>query len=408
VKILLPDSIADILNTFEKNGFEAYVVGGCVRDSLLGREIHDWDVTTSATTEEMCRCFAEERLLATGEKHGTMTLIKDGMPVEITTFRTEGVYSDGRHPDGVIFSRNLTDDLSRRDFTVNAMAYNPTKGLIDCFGGQKDCQDGIIRCVGEAAARFTEDALRILRAFRFMSKLRTAEGLGFRIEAETVHAAADCAERIGMLSAERIREELEGIITAERAGETLALLKETGILQEIPGLEETAATGREWACFPRELPVRMALLFWDLPAEQVKRRMGLLRFKNSDIKSVCGLLENSRAAIRSDEDLLMLAGRLEAEGALVLLQMRSLLGEEEAQSAEKRLHNLLAEGRCFKTGQLAVSGNDMIQLGLKGREIGCMLDRLLKEVMNGAPNERAALLKKAERYFLEFIQKENK
>ena len=182
MKISLPQNVAAVIARLEERGFEAYAVGGCVRDSLLGREIHDWDVASSATASQLRECFSGEKLIPTGEKHGTMTLLSEGMPIEITTFRVDGSYSDGRHPDSVSFARSIDDDLARRDFTVNAMAFASRTGLIDLFGGRADAESGVIRCVGEPERRFEEDSLRILRALRFYSRLTTRDGRRFTIE----------------------------------------------------------------------------------------------------------------------------------------------------------------------------------------------------------------------------------
>ena len=400
MEILLPKEISVVIAALEESGFEAYVVGGCVRDSLLGRAINDWDVTTSASTDDMRRCFAGEKLVATGEKHGTMTLISGEYAVEITTFRKDGNYSDGRHPDSVDFSENLTDDLSRRDFTVNAMAYNLSKGLTDCFDGRADLKRGIIRCVGEAQKRFTEDALRILRAFRFMSKLKTADGVGFAVESETLKAMELCKNRIALLSAERINCELVGIIAAERAGETLRLMKQVGVLECIPNFEVCDEGIKCIDSLPCETEMRVAALFWNLNETQAKQRLTALKFKNSEIKRITAFLANRKAATESDVDLLELAGRLGAEDAQKLLELRKSLGDD-TENAICRLKQLLDEGRCYKTCQLAVNGSDMAGLGFKGREIGKALGRLLREVMAGAENSREKLLQKAAGYLKE-------
>ena len=398
MEILLPKEISAVITALEEYGAEAYVVGGCVRDSLLEREINDWDVTTSASTEEMRRCFAGKKLIATGEKHGTMTLLSGEYAVEITTFRKDGNYSDGRHPDSVVFSDRLTDDLSRRDFTVNAMAYNPARGLTDRFSGREDLQNGIIRCVGDAQKRFNEDALRILRAFRFMSKLKTAEGKGFVIENATLAAMESCKERISLLSVERVTAELAGIITAERAGETLALMKKTDILSQIPSFEACDAGIERIDKLPKELETRTAALFWSISAEQAKERLAALKFKNSEIKRIAAFLENVKTALTSDIELLELTAKMGAEDAFRLFELRRIFGDGCAEKSKQRLCRLLEEGRCFKTEQLAVNGKDMAELGFEGRAIGTVLGSLLREVMAGAENSRENLLQRAKQF----------
>ena len=183
MRLALPKPVETALSRLEKAGYSAYVVGGCVRDHVLGFTPHDYDICSAATPEEMQKVFQGERTIETGLKHGTLTVLLSGMPLEITTYRVDGAYSDGRHPDSVQFTARVEDDLSRRDFTINAMAYSPSAGLVDPFGGQADCERGVIRCVGDPAARFGEDALRILRALRFSSRL------GFPIEEATAQAA---------------------------------------------------------------------------------------------------------------------------------------------------------------------------------------------------------------------------
>ena len=203
----LPEHAAHAIRRLERAGFEAWAVGGCVRDNLRGVEPHDWDLCTSASPAQMQAAFADARVLTTGLRHGTLTVLTDGGPLEITTYRTEGGYSDGRHPDGVRFVTDIREDLARRDFTVGAMAWHPERGLCDPFGGQTDLKNGVLRAVGDADTRFQEDALRILRGLRFASKL------GFAIERQ-VH-------RLDCIAAERIREELTGLLCGRYVQRTL-------------------------------------------------------------------------------------------------------------------------------------------------------------------------------------------
>ena len=202
MRLTLPKPVDAALSRLEAAGFPAFAVGGCVRDHVLGFTPHDYDICTAATPEEMQRVFQNERTIETGLKHGTLTVLLAGMPLEITTFRVDGAYSDGRHPDSVRFTARVEDDLARRDFTINAMAYSPAAGLVDPFGGQEDCKAGIIRCVGDPAARFGEDALRILRALRFSARL------GFPIEDATARAIRDGKAQLCHVSRERIAVEL--------------------------------------------------------------------------------------------------------------------------------------------------------------------------------------------------------
>ena len=206
----LPDGVKAIIDILGRHGHRADVVGGCVRDSLLGKEPYDYDVTTDATPDEMIDIFRDFRTVPTGIKHGTLTVLVDGTPYEITTYRRDGDYRDHRHPDSVTFTEKIADDLSRRDFTVNAMAYNPTDGLTDLFGGQADLKAHLIRAVGDPTRRFDEDALRILRAVRFSATL------GFRIEEGTARAAHDGAHLLSFVSGERIYTEIKKLIPRHR------------------------------------------------------------------------------------------------------------------------------------------------------------------------------------------------
>lgn len=207
--INIPSEVMTVLEMLNKNGYKAYVVGGCVRDSLLGKTPHDWDVTTDAAPEEIKKVFSSFRTVDTGIKHGTVLIMSGNVPVETTSFRIDGIYSDNRHPDKVTFSKNIKDDLARRDFTVNAMAYNPTEGLIDLFGGRQDLKNKIIRCVGNADDRFNEDALRILRALRFSSVLN------FEIEQQTSDAIIKNERLLSSIAAERIDAELLKLLCGE-------------------------------------------------------------------------------------------------------------------------------------------------------------------------------------------------
>ncbi|RHV71868.1 hypothetical protein DXB06_12980 [Butyricicoccus sp. OF13-6] len=211
----LPEHAAHAIRRLERAGFEAWAVGGCVRDSLRGVEPHDWDLCTSASPAQMQAVFADARVLTTGLRHGTLTVLTDGGPLEITTYRTESGYSDGRHPDGVRFVTDIREDLARRDFTVGAMAWHPERGLCDPFGGQTDLKNGVLRAVGDADTRFQEDALRILRGLRFASKL------GFAIEPETAAAMRRQVHRLDCIAAERIREELTGLLCGRYVQRTL-------------------------------------------------------------------------------------------------------------------------------------------------------------------------------------------
>ena len=212
MKLTLDPGAAALLDTLHAAGYAAYAVGGCVRDSLLGRTAHDWDLCTSALPQQVMELFGTEQCIPTGLQHGTVTIKYGGQLYETTTFRTEGSYTDGRHPDAVQFVPDVREDLARRDFTINAMAYNAAEGLVDPFGGQKDLQNGLLRVVGEPQQRFTEDALRILRLYRFAARF------GFALDAATARAARQLAPHLDCISAERIQEELAKLLAAPQPG----------------------------------------------------------------------------------------------------------------------------------------------------------------------------------------------
>ena len=234
VQIVIPEQVNSILESLQKAGYEAYVVGGCVRDALLGREPHDWDITTSALPTEVKNVFP--RTVDTGLQHGTVTVLCGGTGYEVTTFRVDGVYEDGRHPKEVTFTPSLKEDLRRRDFTINAMAYNNASGLVDLFGGQQDLENGVVRAVGDPVQRFTEDALRIMRAIRFSAQL------GYEIEPGTLKAAEILAPNLQKISSERIREELEKTLVSDRP-ELLRTAWAAGITKEfIPEFDRCMET----------------------------------------------------------------------------------------------------------------------------------------------------------------------
>ena len=223
----LPNGVLSVLETLENAGFEAYLVGGCVRDLLRGGLPHDYFVTTSATPSDMQVVFAYFRVIPTGLKHGTLTVLTEDGPVEVTAYRTEGTYTDGRHPDAVAFTRNLSEDLCRRDFTVNAMAMDKNGKVVDFYGGKADLAAGVLRAVGDPHERFTEDALRILRAFRFAAKL------GFALDKDTLLAALALAPRLSLVSRERIFAETEKLLCGKTASDVLSVMADGGVWAHI-------------------------------------------------------------------------------------------------------------------------------------------------------------------------------
>lgn len=225
----IPKYVSDVLNRLEENGFSAYVVGGCVRDYLLGRPINDFDVATSALPEEMLEIFKDYKTVDNGIKHGTVAVVSENKLVEVTTFRSDGTYTDSRRPDSVSFERNIEEDLARRDFTINAMAYRKSEGIIDLYGGQEDLKNRLIRCVGNPHKRFSEDALRIMRGMRFASTL------GFRIEEETLSAMLETKNLLQKIAKERITSEFRGVLLGESIYDVLMSCREI-IYELIPEL----------------------------------------------------------------------------------------------------------------------------------------------------------------------------
>ena len=289
MKLTLDPGAAALLDTLHAAGYAAYAVGGCVRDSLLGRTAHDWDLCTSALPQQVMELFGAEQCIPTGLQHGTVTIKYGGRLYETTTFRTEGSYTDGRHPDAVQFVPDVREDLARRDFTINAMAYNEAEGLVDPFGGQKDLQNGLLRAVGEPQQRFTEDALRILRLYRFAARF------GFALDAATARAARQLAPHLDCISAERIQEELAKLLTAPQPGAYLEPAVLAVILPELTPAALDAAKPVVDACPAGEknLPVRWAALLGSLGESATRRVLKRLRCSNACIEETAVLVRET-------------------------------------------------------------------------------------------------------------------
>ncbi len=289
MKLTLDPGAAALLDTLHAAGYAAYAVGGCVRDSLLGRTAHDWDLCTSALPQQVMELFGTEQCIPTGLQHGTVTIKYGGQLYETTTFRTEGSYTDGRHPDAVQFVPDVREDLARRDFTINAMAYNEAEGLVDPFGGQKDLQNGLLRAVGEPQQRFTEDALRILRLYRFAARF------GFALDAATARAARQLAPHLDCISAERIQEELAKLLAAPQPGAYLEPAVLAVVLPELTPEILTAAKPVVDACPAGEenLPVRWAALLGALGETDTRRVLKRLRCSNTCIEETAILVRET-------------------------------------------------------------------------------------------------------------------
>ena len=437
--IAIPAGAASIIDVLEQNGYEGYVVGGCVRDAVLGRTPNDWDITTSATPDDMHRLFAHT--VDTGAEHGTVTVLVDHVPFEVTTYRIDGKYEDGRHPAHVTFTPSLTEDLRRRDFTINAMAYNDRTGLVDLFGGLEDLRAGVVRCVGNARERFTEDALRMMRAVRFAAQL------SFSLDEDTAGAIAQLAPSLSRISAERIRDELVKTLISDRP-QMVDLFRSLGLtkvfLPEYDALFASPLVGphhdsptvgdhtlRVLSQVERSSALRLAALLHDIGkpavagrdaagndifpghAAQGERTTGeilqRLRFDNRTMNLVRTLIRFHSALPSPDEAAVRRFAaaigpeRMEAyfdlKRADVLSQSRAIREERlQILSGVRRIWEMIrARGDCLCIKDLAITGDDLIADGMKrGRQIGEVLANLLEAVLTDpARNTREELLRLA-------------
>ena len=434
--IRMDEGAAELLDTLHRAGYAAYVVGGCVRDSLLGRTAHDWDLCTSALPQQVMELFGAKQCIPTGLQHGTVTIKYGGQLYETTTFRTEGSYTDGRHPDEVQFVPDVREDLARRDFTINAMAYNEAEGLVDPFGGQADLQNGLLRAVGEPQQRFTEDALRILRLYRFAARF------GFALDAATARAARQLAPHLDCISAERIQEELAKLLAAPQPGAYLEPAVLAVVLPELTPESLTAAKPVVDACPAGEenLPVRWAALLGALGEADTRRVLKRLRCSNACIEETAVLVrETAEQGVCGSFLLGHESGhsiaRPTACGSRVPPQ-RTVLGETPAHAGEVAIRQLLgryglctverlcalcaalhpqaapacalaaqrarqleADGVCCRVSQLAVNGRDLMAAGIPA---GPALRRVLEALLDGViraeyPNEKPVLLAAAQK-----------
>ncbi len=436
MKFEIPSGARHMLQTLSDAGYEAYLVGGCVRDLLRGVEPHDWDICTSARPEETEACFAGHRIIETGLKHGTVTVLEEGEPYEITTYRTEGPYSDSRRPDYVKFVSSLEADLARRDFTMNAIALGLEGGPRDPFGGADDIKAGVIRCVGEPAQRFQEDGLRVMRALRFGAVL------GYEIEEQTVRAIHENRHMLERVAAERINVELRKLLVGEKAGDILRQYPDV-FRQFWPQLEPlvTLEQNNPWHCWggwehtihavkaaPADLIPRLTMLLHDIgkpackstdengidhfyghPAVSAKLADQMLRTLKFDSKTrerVVTLVEHHDAQIPCrDRSIRKWLGRLGPETFFQLLEVKRADGMGQAYELVKdrlaeleeiktKAEEIVAQGQCFSLKDLAVNGQDVIAAGVApGPEVGRALSKLLERVLSGeVPNERKILL----------------
>ena len=428
--IRMDEGAAELLDTLHKAGYAAYVVGGCVRDSLLGLTPHDWDLCTSALPQQVMELFGAEKCIPTGLQHGTVTVKQSGALYEITTFRTEGTYTDGRHPDEVHFVPDVREDLARRDLTINAMAYNEKEGLVDPFGGQADLQSGIVRAVGVPRQRFTEDALRILRLYRFAARF------GFAIDPPTAQAAQKLCAHLDCVSVERIEEELAKLLSAPAPAAYLDKKILFVILPELSSEALAAAKPVVDACpaGAENLPVRLAALLLSLGEDGTRRTLRRLRCSNNRIEETAVLVREARGCDGSflfghdsghsiarpiafgnrvppqrtvlrettvTPGFIIYARRLLGKYNLCTVQRIAALGtalqpERAADFAvlSELAEQLDADGVCCRVSQLAVNGRDLMAAGIPaGPGIRKVLEALLDGVIREEyPNERQALL----------------
>ena len=393
--IRMDEGAAELLDTLHKAGYAAYVVGGCVRDSLLGLTPHDWDLCTSALPQQVMELFGAQRCIPTGLQHGTVTVKQSGALYEITTFRTEGTYTDGRHPDEVHFVPDVREDLARRDLTINAMAYNEKEGLVDPFGGQADLQSGIVRAVGVPRQRFTEDALRILRLYRFAARF------GFAIDPPTAQAAQELCAHLDCVSVERIEEELAKLLSAPAPAAYLDKKILLVILPELSSEALAAAKPVVDACpaGAENLPVRLAALLLSLGEDGIRRTLKRLRCSNACIEETAVLVREAVPGV--PVSLNIYARRLLGKYNLCTVQRIAALGtalqpERAADFAalSELAEQLDADGVCCRVSQLAVNGRDLMAAGVPaGPGIRKVLEALLDGVIREEyPNERQALL----------------
>ena len=398
----VPVYIEKVLEVLYKNGFEGYLVGGCVRDALMGKIPHDYDLTTNALPHEIINCFEGYRVIETGIKHGTVTVVSDGENVEITTYRIDGAYKDNRHPEEVNFTKNIHEDLSRRDFTVNAIAYSPRDGYVDVFGGREDIQNKLIRCVGCADTRFNEDGLRIMRAVRFSSVL------GFSIEADTADAIHRKCGLLKNISAERKFSEFKKLICGKMAKNVLEEYYDVMCIV-FPELEKYRASYMEnICCLPNESFDEIsacASIFYGADIADVKKMIRSLKTDNDFYSNVVILSEYLKKNIKCDEiSVRYIMNKLSADNILRLSAVKkALFADFTCTEFIDEYHRQVKNGACVRIKDLCIDGSEVIRLGIpKGPEVGNILDKLLCAVIeNRCPNTREALAREVKKFLPE-------
>ncbi len=442
MKIVLPESAKLVIRTLEDNGFECFAVGGCVRDSLSSHEVHDWDFTTSATPDEIISCFSSYNTIDIGKRFGTICVVINGENFEVTTYRTDGEYEDSRHPESVSFSKNLKDDLSRRDFTINAMAYNDRVGLVDEFDGLTDLKYGVVRCVGEPDVRFTEDALRIMRALRFASTY------GYSIESKTSESILKNKDKLSLVACERVVVELNKLLCGDYVDFILRRYKDViaTIIPEVSimfnfdqkSLHHNKDLWRHTVSAVKNTPkyeiLRTAMLLHDigkpmtvstdkeghchfhnhpkLSAAMATTVLKRLKYPTAFINTVNTLIENHDNRLTPDSYTVKrylrdlgeenMKNLLSIQRADILAQ--SLYKREDKLSTLdavcEEFERIIQSNECYSLNTLAVNGKDVIHLGVQSGElIGKVLSKLLDKVIKSElENEKEELLVFAKHY----------
>ncbi len=399
--IELPDQVQYIIDRLASHGYDAYAVGGAVRDSLLGREVGDYDITTDALPDDIKRVLGDEKIVETGLKHGTLTVVIGHRPYEVTTYRIDGDYKDNRHPDAVIFTDRLAEDLERRDFTVNAMCYNPRVGLVDLYGGREDIERRLIRAVGDPRARFSEDGLRILRGLRFASVL------DFEIEDDTAAAIREKKDLLCNISRERIYQELKKLLAG--AGMHRILTEYADVISvALGGFTVRDLPAPE--CFDgADLTVRMCAVFYfnsDDPVVSADRVLTDLRADKLTRTCVCSTLSGYIHASLDSRGSLLRALRDYGEDVVRGMLRLGIMSGRYLESDLFYLDRLLEGGPVFRISGLDIRGGDLLAMGIRGERVGTVLDSLLDAVIDGVcENRRAALAEHAEKYLLTDLER---
>ncbi|MBS6729063.1 MAG: CCA tRNA nucleotidyltransferase [Lachnospiraceae bacterium oral taxon 082] len=397
----LPKNVENIIGSLEEHGFEGFAVGGCVRDSLLKKTPKDWDITTDALPEDMKKIF--KKTFDTGIAHGTVTVLMDGVGYELTTYRIDGNYSDGRHPDSVSFSKNLSEDLCRRDFTINAMAYSHKKGIVDLFDGRKDLQNGIIRAVGDAKKRFDEDALRMLRAVRFAAQL------GFKIDDDTFEAIKEKAKLLSNVSKERIFVELNKSLHGDFA-QNIKMVYTSGLYRYI-GKEFAKLDKSIYNFYPRKFHNKKHM-YWAAflenieNVEAVKKILFELKSDNATRNNTYLLVKELKNPLpSSDEDIRWSLHRIGADLFCDYIEIlksdkKNVDILDKIDTIENRYSLILKENHAYEISMLDITGKDLMDIGIsKGPKIGEVLEFLLKKVIeNPLNNEKSSLLRLAKEF----------